>query len=44
MWGRDREETKGSSFGMGTISPGEKVILVDEWDVRALVEWGIQSR
>ena len=50
-WGRDLEETKGGNkegkfIWYGTISPGEEVVLVSEWDVRAPVdvEWGIQSR
>ena len=47
-WGRDVEETKdgkkeGKFIWYGTISPGEEVVLVSEWDVRAPVdtEWRI---
>ena len=50
-WGRDLEETKGANkegkfIWYGTISPGEEVVLVSKWDVRAPVdvEWEIQSR
>ena len=49
-WGRDVEDTKdgrkeGKFVWYGTISPGEGVALVSEWDVRAPVdaEWTIKS-
>ena len=49
-WGRDLEETKngkkeGKFIWYGTISPGEEVVLVSEWDVRAPVdaEWKIKA-
>jgi len=49
-WGRDLEDTKngqkeGKFIWYGTIPPGEEVILVSEWDVRAPVEaeWRIKS-
>ena len=45
-WGKDLEDTKngqkeGKFIWYGTISPGEEVVLVSEWDVRAPfdVEW-----
>ena len=42
-WGRDVEDTKdgkkeGKFIWYGTISPGEEVVLVSEWDVRAPVD------
>jgi len=50
-WGRDLEQTKngkkeGKFIWYGTISPGEEVVLVSEWDVRAPVdvEWRIKSQ
>jgi len=49
-WGRDVEDTKdgqkeGKFIWYGTISPGEEVVLVSEWDVRAPVdaEWRAKS-
>ena len=49
-WGRDVEDTKngqkeGKFIWYGTISPGEEVVLVSEWDVRAPfdVEWKVKS-
>jgi len=49
-WGKDLEETKngkkeGKFIWYGAISPGEEVVLVSEWDVRAPVdaEWRIKS-
>ena len=49
-WGRDVEDTRngqkeGKFIWYGTISPGEEVVLVSEWDVRAPVdaEWKIKS-
>ena len=49
-WGRDLEETKngkkeGKFIWYGTSSPGEEVVLVSEWDVRAPVdaEWKIKA-
>ena len=49
-WGRDVEDTRngqkeGKFIWYGTISPGEEVVLVSEWDVRAPVdaEWKIRS-
>ena len=49
-WGIDREQTKngkqeGKFIWYGSISPGEEVFLVSEWDVRAPVdvEWRIKS-
>ena len=50
-WGTDLEQTKdgkkeGKFIWYGTISPGEEVVLVSEWDVRAPVfgaEWRIKS-
>ena len=45
-WGKDLEDTKdgqkeGKFIWYGTIPPGEGVVLVSEWDVRAPfdVEW-----
>ena len=45
-WGKDLEDTKngqkeGKFIWYGTIPPGEEVVLVSEWDVRAPfdVEW-----
>ena len=50
-WGGDLEQTKngkkeGKFIWYGTISSGEEVVLVSEWDVRAPVdaEWKIESR
>lgn len=50
-WGRDLEQTEngrneGKFIWYGTISPGEEVVLVSEWDIRAPVdtEWKIESR
>jgi len=50
-WGRDLEQTKdgkkeGKFIWYGTISPGEEVVLVSEWDVRTPVdgEWRIKSQ
>ena len=50
-WGRDLEETmdgkkEGKFIWYGTVSPGEEVVLVSEWDVRAPVdaEWRIKSQ
>jgi len=49
-WGRDVEDTKdgqkeGRFIWYGKISPGEEVVLVSEWDVRAPVdtEWRVKS-
>jgi len=49
-WGRDVEDTKngqkeGKFIWYGTISPGEEVVLVSEWEVRAPVdaEWRVKS-
>jgi len=49
-WGGDVEDTKdgqkeGRFIWYGTISPGEEVVLVSEWDVRAPVdaEWRVKS-
>ena len=49
-WGRDVEDMKngqkeGKFIWYGTISPGEEVVLVSEWDVRAPfdVEWKVES-
>jgi len=49
-WGRDVEDTRGGQkegkfIWYGTISPGEEVVLVSEWDVRAPVdaEWRVKS-
>ena len=50
-WGTDLEQTEdgkkeGKFIWYGTISPGEEVVLVSEWDVRAPVygaEWRIKS-
>jgi len=44
-WGRDMEDTKdgqkeGKFIWYGTISPGEEVVLVSEWDVRAPFDAG----
>jgi hypothetical protein len=50
-WGRDLEDTKngrkdGKFIWYGTISPGEEVVLVSKWEVRAPVdaEWRIKSK
>ena len=50
-WGRDLEQTEngkkeGKFIWYGTIDPGEEVVLVSEWDVRAPVdaEWRVKSR
>ena len=50
-WGRDLEQTEngkkeGRFIWYGTIDPGEEVVLVSEWDVRAPVdaEWRVKSR
>ena len=50
-WGRDLDHTKngkkeGKFIWYGTISPGEEVVLVSEWDVRAPAdaEWKIKSQ
>jgi hypothetical protein len=45
QWGKDLEHTKngkkeGKFIWYGTISPGEEVVLVSEWDVRAPVDAG----
>ena len=49
-WGRDVEDTRGGKKeGMfvcyGTISPGEEVALVSEWDVTAAFDagWRVKS-
>jgi len=49
-WGRDMEDTKngqkeGKFIWYGTITPGEEVVLVSEWDVRAPcdAEWRLKS-
>jgi len=49
-WGRDLEDTKngqkeGKFIWFGTISPGEEVVLVSEWDVRAPFDagWRVKS-
>ena len=49
-WGRDVEDTRdgqkeGKFIWYGTISPGEEVVLVSEWDVRAPFDagWRIKS-
>jgi hypothetical protein len=49
-WGKDVEDTKngqkeGKFIWYGSISPGEKVVLVSEWDVRAPVDtdWRVKS-
>lgn len=49
-WGRDMEDTKGGKkegkfIWYGTIPPGEEVVLISEWDVRAPVdaEWRVKS-
>ncbi|KAF9653409.1 hypothetical protein BDM02DRAFT_1911688 [Thelephora ganbajun] len=49
-WGRDLEETRngkkeGKFIWYGTISPGEEIVLVSEWDVKAPVDtkWRIKS-
>jgi len=44
-WGRDVEDTKdrqkeGKFIWYGPISPGEEVVLVSEWDVRAPFDAG----
>lgn len=48
-WERDLDETKdgkkeGKFIWYGTISPGEEVVLVSSWDVRAPVdvEWRVK--
>jgi hypothetical protein len=50
-WGRDLEHMKngkeeGKFIWYGTISPGEEVVLVSEWDVRGPVDtgWRIEPR
>jgi hypothetical protein len=50
-WGRDLEDTKngqkeGKFIWYGTISPGEEVVLISEWDVRAPMdaEWRVKSK
>ena len=48
-WGRDMEDTKngqkeGKFIWYGTISPGEEVVLVSEWDVRAPCDAGWRLR
>ena len=49
-WGRDAEDTKngqkeGKFIWYGTIPPGDEVVLISEWDVRAPfdVEWRVKS-
>ena len=49
-WGRDVEDTKngqkeGKFIWFGTIPPGEEVVLVSEWDVRAPFDagWRVKS-
>ena len=44
-WGRDGGKKQGRFIWFGTIPPGEEVILVSKWDVRAPVdaEWRIKS-
>ena len=49
-WGKDVEDTKngqkeGKFIWYGTIPPGQEVVLVSEWDVRAPfdVEWKVKS-
>jgi len=49
-WGRDVEDTKneqkeGKFIWYGTISPGEEVVLVSEWEVRAPFDagWTVKS-
>ena len=49
-WGRDVEDTKngqkeGKFIWYGTIPPGDEVVLISEWDVRAPfdVEWRVKS-
>ena len=49
-WGRDVEDTRnclkeGKFIWFGTIPPGEEVVLVSKWEVRAPVdaEWRIKS-
>ena len=49
-WGRDMEDMRngqkeGKFIWYGSIPPGEEVVLVSEWDVRAPVdvEWRIES-
>ena len=49
-WGRDVEDTEngqkeGKFIWFGTIPPGEEVVLVSEWDVRAPfdAEWRVKS-
>ena len=49
-WGRDMEDTKngqkeGKFIWYGTISPGDEVVLVSEWDVRAPCDagWRLKS-
>jgi len=50
-WGRDLEQTKdgkkeGKFIWYGTIHPGQEVVLVSKWDVRAPVDagWRIKSQ
>ena len=49
-WGRDVDDTKngkkqGKFIWYGTIPPGEEVVLVSEWDVRAPFDakWKVKS-
>ena len=49
-WGRDMEDTKngqkeGKFIWYGTIPPGEEVVLISEWEVRAPAdaEWRVKS-
>jgi len=49
-WGRDAEDTRngqkeGKFIWYGTIPPGEEVVLVSEWEVRAPIDadWRVKS-
>ena len=48
-WGRDVEDTKngqkeGKLIWYGTIPPGEEIVLVSEWDVRAPFDGGVEGQ
>ena len=48
-WGRDVEDTRngqkeGKFIWYGTIPPGEEVVLISKWDVRAPVDAGWRLR